>query len=58
MKPGQVKIRYYKIFLHQKCHRALEQSAQGSGWVTILRVFERCVDVALGEFSQELAVLG
>lgn len=33
-----------KKFLHRKCWQALEEAAEGSGGVTILEVFEVCVD--------------
>lgn len=44
---GEVWCGCLEKFLHLKGYQALEQPAQGSGWVTSLEEFKRCIDVAL-----------
>ena len=44
-----LKVGYYETSILRKSGEALEQAAQGSGGVTVLEVYEKCEDVALGD---------
>lgn len=39
-------VRYKEKFLHGNSDQALKQTSQGSGGITILEEFRKCVDMA------------